>query len=84
MWAPMGKLVPQLPGVVTFAYDLFFRRVIACWKGLLENYTLRNQTLTLFPFLLWQAKKHCLGLQNSPRSTTRCADTKTYKISQLD
>jgi hypothetical protein len=22
MWAPMGKLVPQLPGVVTFAYDL--------------------------------------------------------------
>jgi hypothetical protein len=47
MWAPMGKLVPQLPGVVTFAYDLRFRRVIAHWKGIFENYTLFHQTLTL-------------------------------------
>jgi hypothetical protein len=31
--ASMGKLVPQLPGVVTFAYDLHFRHVIAHWKG---------------------------------------------------
>jgi hypothetical protein len=46
MWAPMGKLVPQLPGVVTFAYDLRFRHVIAHWKGILENYTLHHQTLT--------------------------------------
>jgi hypothetical protein len=47
MWAPMGKLVPQLPGVVTFAYDLYFRRVIARWKGVFENYALRCQTLTM-------------------------------------
>jgi hypothetical protein len=47
MWASMGKLVPQLPGVVTFAYDLRFRRVIAHWKGIFENYTLFHQTLTL-------------------------------------
>jgi hypothetical protein len=47
MWAPMGKLVPQLPGVVTFAYDLCFRCVIARWKGIFENYTLFHQTLTL-------------------------------------
>jgi hypothetical protein len=40
MWAPMGKLVPQLPGVVTFAYDLCFRHVIAHWKGIFEKYTL--------------------------------------------
>jgi hypothetical protein len=46
MWAPMGKLVPQLPGVVTFAYDLRFRCVISHWKGILENYTLRCQTPT--------------------------------------
>ena len=46
MWAPMGKLVPQLPEVVTFAYDLRFRRMIARWKGILENYTLHHQTLT--------------------------------------
>ena len=46
MWAPMGKLVPQLPKVVTFAYNLNFRRVITCWKGILENYTLHHQTPT--------------------------------------
>jgi hypothetical protein len=47
MWAPMGKLVPQLPEVVNFAYDLHFRCVIAHWKGILEKYTLHHQTLTL-------------------------------------
>jgi hypothetical protein len=33
----LGKLVHQLPGVVTFAYDLHFRRVIARWKGIVED-----------------------------------------------
>jgi hypothetical protein len=33
----LGKLVHQLPGVVTFAYDLCFRRMIACWKGIIEE-----------------------------------------------
>jgi hypothetical protein len=33
----LGKLVHQLPGVVTFAYDLHFRRVIARWKGIIEE-----------------------------------------------
>jgi hypothetical protein len=33
----LGKLVHQLPGVVTFAYDLCFRRVIARWKGIIED-----------------------------------------------
>jgi hypothetical protein len=46
MWAPMGKLVPQLPMVVTFSYDFHFRRVIARWKGLSENYTFCRQNLT--------------------------------------
>jgi hypothetical protein len=36
----LGKLVHQLLGVVTFAYDLRFRRTIARWKGLSEDYTL--------------------------------------------
>jgi hypothetical protein len=46
MWAPMGKLVPQLPRVVTFAYDLCFRHVIAHWKGIFDKYTLCHQNLT--------------------------------------
>jgi hypothetical protein len=33
----LGKLVHQLPGVVTFACDLRFRRVIARWKGIIEE-----------------------------------------------
>jgi hypothetical protein len=33
----LGKLVHQLPGVVTFAYDLHFRRMIARWKGVVEE-----------------------------------------------
>jgi hypothetical protein len=33
----LGKLVHQLPGVVTFAYDLRFRRMIAHWKGIIEE-----------------------------------------------
>jgi hypothetical protein len=33
MLASMTKLVPQLLGVVTFAYSLHFRHVIAHWKG---------------------------------------------------
>jgi hypothetical protein len=47
MWAPMGKLVPQLPRVMTFAYDLCFRLLITRWKPILEKYTLRSQTLTM-------------------------------------
>jgi hypothetical protein len=33
----LGKLVHQLLGVVTFAYDLRFRRMIACWKGIIQE-----------------------------------------------
>jgi hypothetical protein len=33
----LGKLVHQLLGVVTFAYDLCFRHVIARWKGIIED-----------------------------------------------
>jgi hypothetical protein len=33
----LGKLVHQLLGVVTFSYDLCFRRVIARWKGIVKE-----------------------------------------------
>jgi hypothetical protein len=33
----LGKLVHQLPEVVTFAYDLYFRRMIARWKGIIKD-----------------------------------------------
>ena len=33
----LGKLVHQLPGVITFAYDLCFRHMIARWKGIVKE-----------------------------------------------
>ena len=33
----LGKLVHQLSGVITFAYDLRFRHMIARWKGIVEE-----------------------------------------------
>ena len=33
----LGKLVHQIPEVITFAYDLCFRHVIACWKGIVQK-----------------------------------------------
>jgi hypothetical protein len=64
----LGKLVHQLPGVVTFAYDLYFRRMIARWKGIVEeihyNHNIdRNSHISPhFP------KKHRLGPQNGSES----------------
>jgi hypothetical protein len=33
----LGKLVHQLPRVVTFAYDIHFRYMIARWKGIVDE-----------------------------------------------
>jgi hypothetical protein len=66
----LGKLVHQLPGVVTFAYDLCFRHTIARWKGL----TKKKIFFTGLGQCLWQSpgpqipKKRHLGPQNGPRS----------------
>ena len=57
MWAPMGKLVPQLPRVINFSYDLCFRCVIARWKDIFEKYTLHHENLTLSIVRLWKDKK---------------------------
>jgi hypothetical protein len=63
----LGKLVHQLPRVITFAYDLRFRHMIACWKGLSEDYTFFCY-LSKVILVLEISKKHCLGPQNGPTS----------------
>ena len=50
----LGKLVHQLPGVVTFAYDLHFRRMIARWKDLSEAYNARDKMASLDAILRHQ------------------------------
>jgi hypothetical protein len=46
LWVSWCNLVPQLPRIVSFEYNLCFRSVIAHWKGILENYTFLHQNLT--------------------------------------
>jgi hypothetical protein len=43
----LGKLVHQLPGVVTFAYDLCFRSAIGCWKAITEEIHFEGSIITL-------------------------------------
>jgi hypothetical protein len=43
----LDKLVHQLPGGVTFAYDLCFRCVIARWKGIVEDIHLGESIIPL-------------------------------------
>ena len=39
----LGKLVHQLPGVITIAYGLRLGRMIARWKDLSEAYNARDK-----------------------------------------
>jgi hypothetical protein len=85
----LGKLVHQLPGVVTFAYDLSFRRTISHWKGLSEDYTFLCY-LSKFILNVASPKKCFLGPQNGPASQgpeklgKKLPNWKTTKMSRLE
>jgi hypothetical protein len=64
----LGKLVHQLPGVVTFAYDLRFRRVIARWKGIIEEIHFGGSIMPLISLRNSIPKNLHLGPQNGPGS----------------
>ena len=64
----LGKLVHQLPGVVTFAYDLRFRRVIAHWKGIIEEINLGGTIIPLTIIANIYPENLHLGPQNGPKS----------------
>ena len=64
----LGMLVHQLPGVVTFAYDLRFRRVIARWKGIVEEIHFGGSIMHLDIIEDIDTKKIHLGPQNGPGS----------------
>jgi hypothetical protein len=67
----LGKLVHQLSGVVTFAYDLRFRRVIAHWKGIIEEIHFGGSIMPSYIIEnLYLEKKLHLGPQNGPGSET--------------
>jgi hypothetical protein len=64
----LGKLVHQLPGVVTFAYDLRFRRVIARWKGIIEEIHFGGSIMPSAIIENLISKNLHLGPQNGPGS----------------
>jgi hypothetical protein len=64
----LGKLVHQLPGVVTFAYDLRFRRVIARWKGIVEEIHFGGSIMPWLSLSTSISKNLHLGPQNGPGS----------------
>ena len=64
----LGKLVHQLPRVVTFAYDLRFRRMISHWKGIVEEIHFSFNIEVNLIFQTWFPKKRHLGPQNDSES----------------
>jgi hypothetical protein len=70
----LGKLVHQLLGVVTFAYDLRFRRMIARWKGIVEeihfggNIEGTSIFLPIFPKTSFRASKWPQKLKTAKNS----------------
>jgi hypothetical protein len=64
----LGKLVQQLPGVITFAYDLCFRRMISHWKGIIEEIIFGAQSCLWISIKNLYPKNLHLGPQNGPES----------------
>ena len=64
----LGKLVHQPPGVVTFAYDLRFRRMIARWKGIIEEIHFRGNIKGTYILKTRSPKNHRSGPQNGSGS----------------
>jgi hypothetical protein len=64
----LGKLVHQLPGVVTFAYNLRFRCTIARWKGITEknNFRLARGSASISPLGPKSPKNVVYGLKTAP------------------
>ena len=60
----LGKLVHQLPEVVTFAYNLHFRRMIAHWKGIIEEINFGGSIMPSYIIKEFDTENLPLGPQN--------------------
>ena len=76
----LGKWVHQLPGVVTFAYNLRFRRVIARWKGIVEEIHFGGSIVPLDIIENLDTEKPSFGPSKWPR---KLKPTKNSKLSKL-
>jgi hypothetical protein len=76
----LGKLVHQLPGVVTFAYDLRFRRVIARWKGIVEEIHFGGSIIPLAIIENLDLKKPSFRPSKWPRKLKPAKNSKLPKL----
>jgi hypothetical protein len=76
----LGKLVHQLPGVVTFAYDLRFRRVIARWKGIIEEIHFGGSIIPLAIIENLYLKKPSFRPSKWPRKLKPAKNSKLPKL----
>jgi hypothetical protein len=76
----LGKLVHQLPGVVTFAYDLCFRRMIARWKGIVKEIHFGGSIIPLTIIENLDLKKPSFRPSKWPR---KLKPTKNSKLPKL-
>jgi hypothetical protein len=85
----LAKLVHQLPGVVTFAYDLYFRRVIARWKGIIEEIHCGGSIMTLIIIEELDLEKPSFRPSKWPRKLkllkiVNCQNCQKTVLSQLE
>ena len=70
----LGKLVHQLLGVITFVYDLRFKRMISLWKGIIEkihfgeNRKGNSLFIPIFPKISFKASKWPWKLKTAKNS----------------
>ena len=76
----LGKLVHQLPGVVTFAYDLCFRRKITSWKGIIEEIHCGSSIMPLNSIENLDLEKHSFRPSKLPRKLKPAKNSKFPKL----
>jgi hypothetical protein len=85
----LGKLVHQLPWVVTFAYDLRFRCVIAHWKGIIKEIHFGGLIMPLEIIEELDPEKHSFRPSKWPRKLkllkiVNCQNCQKTVLSQLE
>jgi hypothetical protein len=78
----LGKLVHQLLGVVTFAYDLRFRHMIARWKGIVEEIHFGGSIMPLYIIEKVDLEKPSFGPSKWPRKLKTAKNSKFPKLQE--
>jgi hypothetical protein len=76
----LGKLVHQLPGVITFAYDLRFRHMIARWKGIVEEIHFGGNIEEIGYILEYYPEKPSFRASKWPRKLKTAKNSKLPKL----